>query len=115
MMTGQMLTLVCMVNAQPLATFAQIARFMGNESLVPKTVNYNTDMMREFNVTYQFTANFNNDDGAVFQCFAVNANGNATRNATITVQGELYNIISHSCVLKLHSNLIIVCVHIKVK
>ena len=100
-MTGQMLTLVCMVNAQPLATFAQIARFMGNESLVPKTVNNNTDMMREFNVTYQFTANFNDDDGAVFQCFAVNANGNATRNATVTVQGGHYKIIACTCTFML--------------
>ena len=78
-----------MVAAQPVATFAQIARFVGNEMVVLETVN-NTDMLREFSVTNTSTADFNEDDGAVFECLAVNANGNATTNATITVQGELY-------------------------
>ena len=90
MITGRMLTLMCTVTAQPVATFAEIARFMANgERVVVESVN-NTEGEREFPVMYQFTANFGNDDGAIFQCLAANANGNATRNTTITVQGELY-------------------------
>ena len=98
--TQRSFTLRCVVTAQPVATFAQIARFVGNETVVLETVN-NTDMMREFSVTNTSTADFNEDDGAVFECLAVNANGNATRNATITVQGELYKIIACTCTFML--------------
>ena len=78
-----------MVTAQPVATFVEIARFNGNERVVLENVT-NTDMMREFSVTYQFNVAFKNDDGVIFQCLAINANGNATANATLVVQGELY-------------------------
>ena len=85
------LTLRCEVTAQPNATFAEIARLgPGEERTVVANVS-NTNQARTFAVEYAFTANFGDDDGAMFQCLAENAKGRVTANATVIVQGVLYN------------------------
>ena len=87
---GGMQTLTCTVTAQPVATFAEIVRFTstGERMVVANDSNVAGDM--EFRLRHPFTAQFPEDDGALFQCRAENANGPDSVNVTIMVQGELY-------------------------
>ena len=50
----------------------------------------NTAGDMQFTLTHTFTANFPADNGALYQCLAVNDNGPNSDNVTIIVQGELY-------------------------
>ena len=83
--------LTCTVTAEPSANFSEIVRIFpdGKEELVANASN--PTGMREFSVTYPFpSVRFPQDDGAVFECRSLNANGPEDESITIIVQGELY-------------------------
>ena len=83
--------MTCTVTALPVANFSEIVRFSsltGERMVVASDNNTAGDM--QFILTHTFTANFPADDGALYQCLAVNDNGPNSDNVTIIVQGELY-------------------------
>jgi hypothetical protein len=84
--------LTCVVTAAPSANFSEIVRIFpdGGEDMVANMSNPAGE--REFTLSYTFmNVRFPRDDGAVFECRSINANGPADPGRiTITVQGELY-------------------------
>ena len=88
---GGNLVLTCTIIAEPTANFSEIVRIMPNGEKNSLNSNNNPMGDRRFLLDFMFrNARFPQDDGAIFQCRATNANGEAARNLTITVQGELY-------------------------
>ena len=97
---GQRVTLTCTITAQPVANYSEIVRIMDNGKQVVLDNQTNDAGDREFVVrTVLDNPAFPEDDGAVFECRAINDNGIAVENVTIVVQGELYDkVIIYSCV-----------------
>ena len=91
MRVGRNALLTCTITAEPVATFSEIVRIMPSGENDSLSSSNNPMGDRQFLLRYTFeNARFPEDDGAIFQCRATNANGDSARNLTITVQGELY-------------------------
>ena len=85
------LQLTCTVTAEPSANFSEIVRIFpdGSEELVTNASN--PTGMREFQVAHPIpNVKFSRDNGAVFECRSLNANGPEDESITILVQSELY-------------------------
>ena len=83
-------TLRCIVTAEPLANFSEIVRITSDGEEVVANASNSMDK-RTFEVSYTFkSVRFPQDDGAMFECRSINANGLEAEPVTIIVQGELY-------------------------
>ena len=86
---GQGVILRCIITAQPVANFSQIAHILDNGTQVIVATENNPNSDRSFTVVYLLrNPMFPEDDGAVYQCQAANDNGVAVLNVIIVVQGK---------------------------
>lgn len=83
--------LKCTVMAVPPANNSEIVRIFPDETEEVLANVTNPDGERELRLRHVLEGvRFPEDDGAIFECRAINANGEAVERVRITVQGELY-------------------------
>ena len=103
--------LKCTVTAVPPANNPEIVRIFsdGTEEVVANVTN--PDGERELLLRHVLEGvRFPEDDGAIFECRAINANGEAVERVTIIVQGEnKLTINPHVCLLPLVCQLVKSC------
>ena len=82
---GQSVLLTCTIIAEPMANFSEIVCIMPSGEEI-SLISDNNPLGDTLQYTFE-NATFPRDDRALFQCRAINANGEAVQNLTITVQG----------------------------